>query len=508
MKTDILQLESYDDVVSARDKMGWARSGRILLVWPAHGRIMTRRLDLVLLQRTAADLGAQLALVTRDLRVRMYARELSIPVYWSVTKAQEAKWKGRHPRLATWESLEAASREQGDGRPGKGLGSTPPPRAPTLSSPAVRFAFFTLGVLALLAIAAVLVPQAELHLTPRTQPQQAQIEVTASSEEKTVKLSGQLPASRVTVVVEGRDVMTSTGYLDLPDTPASGEVEFRNLTDQAIMIPSGSMVMTLDTQPGQHAVQFATTEPGMLRPGVGVSLTIPVQAIAPGRQGNLAAGELRAVGGLLGTMVEVQNHRPMQGGSNRQQLGPTEVDRWRLLNRLTESLRVTAADELRASLPPGDFLSTPSLELKRTLEQAFDPAENSPADNLTLHLRLEFSGLVVRSTTLHDLAQGVLDASVPAGFTPLQDTLVYENLSQPVQEGGEMKWTMSMKRMMLANFPESQAVEAVVGLPPAQARQRLSALLPLAKPPEITLSPSWWPYLPILPFRITVRQEE
>ena len=498
MKTDTIQLESYDDVVSARDKMSWAHSGRILLVWPAHGRILTRRLDLVLLQRTAADLGGQLALVTRDLQVRIYARELSIPVFWSARRAQEAKWKGRHPRLATWDSLDTGS------QPGDAPRALPlhPPRPSGISSPFVRFAFFTLGVLALLAIAAVLLPQAQINLAPRTQSQEAQVNVIASPDAQMVNLSGQVPANRVTVVVEGRDVMTATGYLDLPETPATGEVEFRNLTDQAVMIPSGSIVMTLDAQP----IQFATTEPGLLRPGVGVSLTIPVQAIAPGHQGNVKTGEVRAVGGLLGTMIEVQNHQPTQGGTNRQRLGPTDVDRWRLLNRLTDSLRVTAANELKNSLPPGDFLSIPSLELNRTVEQVYEPEQGAPSDTLTLHLRLEFSALVVRAAYLRQLAKGVLDAGLPAGYAPIPDTLVFEPVSEAVQEAGSVRWNMAIQRMMVASFPERQAIETVVGLPPEQARQRLSALLPLAQVPEISLSPSWWPYLPILPFRISVNQ--
>jgi hypothetical protein len=34
MKTQIIQLESHDDIISIRDKMGWSQTSRILLVWP------------------------------------------------------------------------------------------------------------------------------------------------------------------------------------------------------------------------------------------------------------------------------------------------------------------------------------------------------------------------------------------------------------------------------------------------------------------------------------------
>ena len=86
MKTYIIQLESHDDVTSICDKMGWAKAGRILLVWPERGRVVTRRLDLTLIQRLCSALGAQLALVTRDPQVRFHARQLLIPVFWNLKR--------------------------------------------------------------------------------------------------------------------------------------------------------------------------------------------------------------------------------------------------------------------------------------------------------------------------------------------------------------------------------------------------------------------------------------
>jgi hypothetical protein len=92
MKTQILHLEPHDDSVSAREKMSWTQAERILLVWPSRGRLLNRRLDLVLLERQSKKMGAQLAFVTRDPDVRFHARQLSIPVYRTPTKAKKATW--------------------------------------------------------------------------------------------------------------------------------------------------------------------------------------------------------------------------------------------------------------------------------------------------------------------------------------------------------------------------------------------------------------------------------
>lgn len=63
MKTQVILLDAHDDVTSIRDKMSWAKTPRILLVYPHRSRNLGRLLDLRLIQRHAFILGAQLAIV-------------------------------------------------------------------------------------------------------------------------------------------------------------------------------------------------------------------------------------------------------------------------------------------------------------------------------------------------------------------------------------------------------------------------------------------------------------
>ena len=185
MKTYILQLEAHDDIISTRDKLGWAKSGRILLVWPERGRVLHRRLDLELLKRHSQMVGAQLALVTKDPDVRYYAVRLGIPVFKSLRKAQSDRW--RLPRR--FRNLEADNnkkslierREPGStdpSRPGGKIPLSPAAPAPKLN-PLTRLVFFTLGVAALLSIAATLIPSAQVVLIPKSEAQTTTIEVSA-----------------------------------------------------------------------------------------------------------------------------------------------------------------------------------------------------------------------------------------------------------------------------------------------------------------------------------------
>src|SRR3972149_3670349 len=95
MKTQIITLESHDDLISIRDRMSWAKTPRILLVWPKSERIPLRPLDLKVLQRHAASLGAQLGLVTRYRSLRREAQALGIPVFKSTGQAQRKPWPER-----------------------------------------------------------------------------------------------------------------------------------------------------------------------------------------------------------------------------------------------------------------------------------------------------------------------------------------------------------------------------------------------------------------------------
>ena len=101
VKTHVIQLDEHDDVVSVRDKMAGGRAPRLLLVYPKRSRILDRTLDLMLLQRHAAGLGAQLALVTRSATVRRAAGPLGIPVFRDTPDAQQFIWpeQARGPRL-------------------------------------------------------------------------------------------------------------------------------------------------------------------------------------------------------------------------------------------------------------------------------------------------------------------------------------------------------------------------------------------------------------------------
>ena len=509
MKTYILNLEPHDDLNSARDKMGWAKNSRILLVWPEKGTLLHRRLDLLLLLRHSQSLGSQLALVSRDPDVRYFAPRLGIPVYKNLQKAKNQHW--RVPRrfrkgqpeegvLAETASFKYAYKTAEDGSV-RAIPTNPHVDAPPLK-PFARLAIFSLGVLSLLAIAATLYPSARLVLIPRVMVQDVTIEAWTEPSLNQVSLSGAVPYQLVSVVVEGRDELPSSDSIELPYKSAEGKIVFTNLTDQSVQIPAGTVVTT----DGKPFIRFSTTRDGVVAAGPGENSVLPIRSLKAGSQGNLPSGSLVAIEGLLGTQLSAVNPEPTQGGTERQEPVPSLSDRRSLAEKLRLSLEETAQREIEAQLSPGDLFLPSSLRLKKTLEESYQPAEDLPADQVKLSQRLEFEAWVVKAADLQKLPQAVFDANLPAGYLPLPETLQIDILTLPKPDSeGVIRWRMHAVRQMQANINHTQAVKLSLGRSVDQAASILGSVLPLEEPPRVELMPSWWPRLPILPFRIEVK---
>jgi hypothetical protein len=507
MKTQILNLEPDDDILSARDKLNWVQTQRLILVWPPHGGVLASRLDLAIFQRHAASKGTSLALVTRDREVAYHAHKLGIPVFASLRQAQSAEWRTSRQQRRRRLSLRRPPRST----PGEPIQSAlerlppRPSRTPPQLAPLTRLVVFTLGVLATLSIAAVLYPSASLRLAPTRQTQEITLEAQASPQTQSASLAGRLPAHWQGVVVEGRLALPTSGEVLTPDKYAAGQALFTNLTDGEVAIPEQAVVLApLEDQ----TIRFAVAQAGRLPAGAGQTVSLPIRALAPGSAGNVPAGAIQAVLGALGTQAAVSNPEPTLGGQERRDRAPSQADRQRLLEKLRLELTQTALAELQAGLNADDLLITPSLTDPHPLEVVYDPEATEPSDELTLNLRLEYQAQVVPGEALRLLAQGVLDANLPPGFKALPQSLEIQHLQPPeLQPGSGYHWRLLARRRLQALLGEEGAVQMVLGLSPEQAQQRLAADLPLQAQPEIRLAPDWWPRLPIIPFRIEVNVE-
>jgi hypothetical protein len=502
MKTQIVRLEPHDDFISARDKMGWNQTGRILLVFPENSHILNRQLDLVLLQRHSNELGAQLSIITDDENAKYYARKVGIPVYNSIQKAQKSHWRFDRSNRRKIDTLRPPEEPHPDLEELRQAAH--PETLKFLTYPGTRLAFFALGVLALLFIAAVLVPSADMHLLPEYQTQAVTINVQAKPDIDAVNYSGAVPARRLAVTVEGRDSAASSGLIHVPQEYAQGRVLFTNLTDQIIQIPVATVIRTLE----EPAVRFATTKESQLSAGVGETVIISAQALQPGEDGNLEPDQLVAIESELGASMTATNPFPTWGGADSTLSSPTPYNREQLYQNLEAALQQTALEEMTRSIQAGDILFTQTITISQVIAQDYDPVDQLPSDHISLNLRLEYEALYASESDLENLAVYALDASLPDMFLPQPDTLKINIISLPAtDQQGILHWTVQAQRQIKSIILPSQAINQSLGLSPEVALQKITASLPLRGEPLIEISPPWWPRLPVLPFRFKVTTE-
>ncbi|HAV77329.1 MAG TPA: hypothetical protein DCX53_08245, partial [Anaerolineae bacterium] len=417
MKTQIITLESHDDLISVRDRLSWAKTPRILLVAPKYVKVNLRQVDLKVLQRHASSLGAQLGLVTRQRRIRADAEKVGIPVFMSTGEAQKVHWvkvkQTRFERKAPDKTLRE-KREQVRVK-----------EKAWRANPMVRILVFLVGVLSVFAIAALFIPRAQVKLSPIKQTQSIAIPVNANPSVKNVFITGSIPARERQIVVEGEQQIRVTGEGSVPQSKAKGVAIFRNLTQGAVTIPIGTVIAAGD-------IRFVTTELGLINPGVGETVELEIEAVEGGLSGNLEAETINAVDGRLGLSLAVLNPEPTKGGRERASVQATDADRERAKELLLKSLEEDARANLLDEVDPGDVLFDETFSLAQIISENYDLPSGAAGSQLTLTMQAEFSILYASASDLTELASLALNASLPSGFIAASDTVSFDSATKPL----------------------------------------------------------------------------
>lgn len=499
MKTQIIILESHDDLISVRDRLSWAKTPRILLVWPKYEKVTLRQVDLKVLQRHASSLGAQLGLITRSRRVREDAEALHIPVFESTGQAQRLSWpKPRRRRRLVWHAPRNDLREQRDqlsaGREAEAW----------RAHPVVRVSAFIIGVLAVLTLVALFIPRAQITLNPISKIQSVVLPVTASPSVESVFITGSIPAREKRVIVDGTQTVIVTGAGVTPQSKAEGAVVFRNLTQQAVTIPAGVVVQDV------NGVRFMTTDDGEVDAGVGKTVELPIEAVVGGMAGNLDPETINAIEGRLGLSLSVTNPEPITGGRELPSVQASDADRERAKTLLIKILEEDAREKLVNDIASGDLLFEKTMTVSQTLSEIYDPPAGASATKLTLTMQVEYSVLYADASDLTQLASLALNASLPSGFraATASDAVTVKPATNPTfNADGSAKWTMRAERKIIQQIDAAQVTQMIQGFGAWNVESQLKENLPLASAPQIKLSPAWWPWMPIVPFRISVVTE-
>jgi hypothetical protein len=360
---------------------------------------------------------------------------------------------------------------------------------------------FFLGVFSVLVLVALFIPRAQVRLQPESELQSIVLPVTANPSVETVFITGSIPAREKRVIRDGAHTVIVTGEGVIPQSKAQGAVVFRNLTQQAVPVPAGTVVRTA----GESVVRFVTTSDGEVEAGVGNELELPVEAVEGGLAGNVEAETIVVVEGRLGLSLSVINPEPLTGGREIPSVQATDRDRERAKEELIESLAREARTQLEEDIAAGDILFEDTFAVAQILSEEYDPPAGAAGTQLTLTMQVEFSMLYSAASDLTQLSSLALNASLPSGFAADSEALTVQQATDPaLAEDGSVRWKIRAERDIVRQINNGQVMQMIQGIRSSRAQSLLEKNLPLKDAPEIHLSPAWWPWVPIVPFRISV----
>ena len=504
----------------------WAEQQREGLSSPEGGLVLVQSL-----RRQADAQGLDVALVTRDGKLRQQAAEVGIPVFGSLAGAQETEWhltpsgldyRPPSPRRDRHESVSEKRRGRLAARFRRvrlAQGNRKP--MPALLETLVLLGFLALCIATVASVLAFLVPAATVRLIPAQEPLAETITITARSDVEVADYDDRvIPARRIGQKVEVEGTIQSTGSEAAPDQPAQGAVVFTNRRPEPQDIPPGTVVAT---STGSN-VRFETTAPAFLPGGVGAQVTVPIRAIEPGPQGNARAFTISTIEGSLGVFANVTNPDGTFGGTVKQVPTVKQGDKDRLRAQLEQQANQKAYAALGELLDEGEFVPPETIGTLVS-DETYDRFTDEAAGEVTLRLRILATALAVSGKEADEMALRALGEKIPRRGRMQADSVNYTRGPAVVTEEGDavvITFDDTASSVVVLDIDPAAVRGSIRGQRPDEAVASLEQTWRLQAPPQLTLGPDWlqpilrkldfdWLPLPVadrvpwLPFRTTVQ---
>jgi hypothetical protein len=562
-ETGVFYLRPDDAVGSVLDRLEWTEADRAVLVIPPDSAVLSDRLDLLRVKRYATRERVEIALVTLEPAQLALARELKVPVYSSVAHAEGSPWR-RRPSLfsaGTQTTARPGKRPQPEElRPSDSqvsgyvlLGMTAGVVLVllydllTVSQLDLRllgkdavygilggaagglFAFllawllrryvpglfrwlrlalvtlvFAGGLLAPIGAGYIIVPEAQLTLTPArihlTAIARITVVVPAPGQEgglEEIDFAGQrIAGRRVSAEVGGEALSAATGATDVPSSRATGTVVFTNLLAQDYTVGNNTAVRTSAGTPVRFVTSGDVTVPPSGRAAVGV------EAVEPGPRGNVDVGLINRVEGAAARAVRVTNPEPTRGGGVSQVRTVTQADREALRRSVLVELRgqgyqrVLERPEAEGGLREGEYLVPGSVRVFQVLHETYDRFATEEAESVRLEMRVSVTGVVVDLGDAYNLARHVLSRRVPENHELMDVQYRPGLMGDNVIGEGTLTFFVEAEGMAEARLQHDQVRRWLRGKPYQEGLALLdsawqSSELPVVDLPEVQIQPEW-----------------
>jgi len=315
---------------------------------------------------------------------------------------------------------------------------------------------------------------------------------------------GDIPAQPLSTTITTKVTGTATGSRD-ELVKATGSVHFTNQTTDDITIPRGTVVQTTT---GSDRIQFATTEQKTLPRSVIVFVTvvpgtvdIAVEAVIGGASGNVPANRISVSNS--GRYV-VTNPAPTTGGETKK-IPVVKAEDYSAATakaNVDRALGDAANDQKlrwKAQLT-GDavvYVGTPSL----TSQGSLSDVVGKEVATFDVPISATVQGFAVAGDQpTKAAAERYLSMAAPGNVLD-EKTAQYGAVPTVADNGVTWRITASGSQAVQLDPARVQAAIAGRTVPDAIAFLRGQGL---QMSPDVHLSPSWWPRMPLLGARIAV----
>ncbi|MEO1164417.1 MAG: hypothetical protein AAFV98_11570 [Chloroflexota bacterium] len=507
-----VQLEPNEDIPSVRDRLSFFRGQQVLIIWPEEGTALTRKLDLVLVQREARRRLLQVAFVTHDEMVIIHAEELGISTYETIGAAEKARWKRGRTRVfvqrhhkpddvAPDELMPVASRVRRTRK-----------RLPWFLRIPMRVGVVGIVIAVLMGTLYVTVPSATVTIAMEQELISVDTTITADPNALDIDVENRvIPATRYEATVSTVQQVTTSGSEEGISTAATGFVSFSNQTDSTIDVPVGTQVSTGEPNPIIFETTAITTVPANSTVD-----NVPIEASTDylGSIGNVNASTIDTVLGDLSDDLAVSNTLATTGGNNNDFSTVTADDMDRAMGAARQYLQVLAFTEIEAELNDNQTIIIESLRIPDELQRddwiTYSHTMGDTTDLLSLDIRVIVEALVIDDRFAQQIVFAQVSANKPDDMNLNPESFLYrrgpvvstdEENRTTFQAFGEGIASAQLNTFALQSDLTGRSIE--------EAQRLIAAIVDIApnSQPQIEIFPNNFGFMPLLPVRIDIEVE-
>ncbi len=501
---DVITITATDTRYTAREALRRVTMPQALLILPAEvEKGWVQELDFEVLLREAQERGLEIAWIADDPARASLIRKVGFPLFSSEAEAQTyLKEHAAFPPLRAPKMPPRPKKHwwnEEPRRPELPLRRRQPLWLIGLESVVLLIVLTVVGVTAFLSG-----PSAQITLYPAgiTYMRVVPISVVDSSKAETVDLQNAVvPSRRIGDEFEGYAEVGTTGRASSISGYATGSVLFTNLLGQDYNVPEGTIVRTTS---GSYPMRYATIA-NVVIPAFGQA-EAPIEALEKGPRGNVAAYQINLVEGVVGFAVRVTNPSSISGAESQTVPAVADADLTRAWDVAEQQVMAQAYAGLQDPryLEAGEFLPQQQLLVQAVPKTAYTHLVGEETPVLGLSLRLLVTGQVVKARDAQAVAHRFLAAQLPDGYTLTDARFEYGEAAEEDVGPGDFTFYMKVQGYAVANISKAKVVDLVTGKSKEEAAALLTESFPLDRPPQISVKPEWFPYLPFMPVRVEV----